>query len=291
MKKLLLCLLLSVMYLVARPQGNTNSPATEKSKLFFSLDYSYLDCDLKLLSLSKHSVWDGKDFGTTDLDQDQIDTLNSLINYNEKLQDLNLTAGVVILNNPDSPWYMDGQLIFGLVSRENSVVNKASDVTEQAFKSENFSPTFGIGFNFSYRLNDKWKLKLNTRSLYALGTTLEIEDNIFLQVPSLDEKREIKYKESYSRIDLLASYTINKLSFSAGPGFYLLYNKHDYNIVRTNTEDGKVYEDTIETSMRTRTFINGSLIVGWKFSDHFMLRAAAGISNDIAATAGIVYSL
>jgi hypothetical protein len=291
MKKLSLLLLLIVLYLAARPQSNIPAPDNKAKRFFFSMNYSYLDSDLKLLSMTKHSVWDGRDYGITELEQDQIDTLNSFISYNEKLHDLNLAAGMVLLKNPGSPWNIDCQLVLGLVKRANSIVNTAANTTEQEINSENFSPTYGIGLNFSYLLNEKWKLKLYTQTLYASGTTDEIQDNIFPEVPTMDESRESQFKESYSRIDLFAAFNINNFCVSAGPGFYFLYNTHKYKIVRTNPEDGKIYEDTIETSLKNKNFINGNINLGWKFSNHFLINAGAGISNDITVTAGLVYFL
>ena len=291
MKKLYLMLLLTAVHFACYPQSNNSTTgAAKEQKFFVGLNYSYLDSDLKLLSMTKHSVWDGTDFGTIEVEQDQIDTLNSFINYNERLQYLYLTAGMVLLNNPTSPWYIDGHLVLGHVKRENSVINSGSDITEQDIESENFSPMFGIGFNFSYRLNEKWKIKLAAQSLYSSGTTDKIEDNVFLKVPGMDESRKSKLKESYSRLDFLASYQINSLTISAGPGFCFLYNTHKYEIVRTNPEDGKIYEDTIETSLKNKTFINGGLYLGWKFADHFQLNAGSAVSNDLMITGGIVYT-
>ena len=262
-----------------------------KEKFLLGLNYSFLDADLKLLTMTKHSFWDGQDFGTLKLEQDEIDTLNSFVDYNDQLHGLSLAAGMVLLNKPGNQWYIEGQLMIGLTRREYTVVNTKNNTTDIVVNSENISPWYGIGFNFRYHFNEKWGLALSPHTVYSFGTTDEIDDNLYPVVEFMDETRENTFDLSYSWVNLLASYTVKKFTISAGPGFYLLYNKHEYNIVRTHPEDGRTYEDTVTSTLRSGTFVNGSLQFDWKITDHFLFNAGAGISNDISATAGIIYFL
>jgi hypothetical protein len=282
-------LLMTCVWIIAQSQDNSGVKVKSGGKYFVGLTYSYLSADLSLESMTRHSVWAGQDFGTVELDQGEIDTINSYMDYKEQFHDLNLAVGMVLLNKPGKPWYIDVRLEFGLFRRMNSIINTAVDTGNLKITSEHFSPSFKLGFDFRYGFSDRWKLALDVKSLYALGSNQEIDQNIFPVVESMDESKENRFNMSYTSVDLLASCTIKNITLYAGPGFYLLYNKNKYQIVRTSQQDGKTYEDIIKTSTRTRNFINGNVRIDWKISDHFVVGAGAGISNDISANAGVIY--
>lgn len=291
MKQILLVFLVAQLCITAQSQDTPDYPVKTGGKYFVGVTYSYLSSDLNLESMTRHSVWDGQDFGTVELDQDEIDTINSFMDYKEQFHDLSLAVGMVLLNKPGKPWYIDGRLEFGLFRRMNSIINTSVDTGNLKITSKHFSPSFILGFDFRYGFSDRWKLTLDAQSLYAFGNNQEIDQNIFPAVESMDESKENNFNMSYTSINLLASCTIKNITLYAGPGFYLLFNKNKYQIVRTSQEDGKTYEDIIKTATKTRNFINGSVGIDWKISDHFMVGAGAGISNDISVNAGVIYFL
>lgn len=291
MKKLYLLVIVMVLFVSARSQQKPAEPVKAGDRFFFGLTYSYLNADMKLLSLTKHSVWDNEDLGTKDLSQDGIDTINSYMDYTEKVNDLSLSAGMVFLNKPGSHWYIDGKITVGFAIRNNIILNTDNDSADSEINSEHYSPSFGLGFNFKYLFNDKWALNLGMSSLYASGSGNKIDQDIFPDVSFMGQEKENKFRMSYTTASLLASYTVKKFSIAAGPGFYILYNHNEYHIIRTSSEDGTTYEDSIETRLRSDMFVNGSLQLGWRISGHFLISAGTGIGKDISANAGLIYFL
>jgi hypothetical protein len=291
MKRLSLLMLMALGVMIARAQSSPGNQATSGDRFFFGLNYSYQNTDMKLLSLTKHSVWAGEDLGTKDMSAEDIDTINSYMDYKEKLNNLSLGVGMVLLNKPGGKWCIDGQLQVGIVKRANDLTNTDNDSADIVITSEHWSPSLGLGFNFRYLFSDHWALNLGLNSMFTFGETDEIAGEIFPVIPFMQEARENHYRSSYSSIDLMASYKIKKFTIAAGPGFYLLQNWNEYHIIRTDADDGTKYEDSIETTLRTDMFINGCIRVDWRISDHFLLTAGGGFNQDISADAGLIYFL
>jgi hypothetical protein len=246
---------------------------------------------MRLLSLTKHSVWDGEDLGTKDLTDDDIDSINSYMDYKEKMNDFRVGFGMVLLNKPGQKWYIDGQVLIGILDRNNDIIDTDNDSADIEINTEHWSPSFGLGFNFKYLFNDKWAVGLGLNTLFTYGKVDEVDEFIYPVISFMDEERENHFRASYSIIDLMASYKIKNFTVAAGPGFYLLHNWNKYHIIRTDREDGTTYEDSIETTLRTDMFINGSIRLDWRITSHFLVKAGAGFSKDISANAGLIYFL
>jgi hypothetical protein len=291
MKRLILLQIMCCLWIIALSQAGPDDQVKPGDKYFFGLNYTYIDNDVKLLSMTKQSVWAGDDFGTVKLDQDEIDTLNSFVDYGEMIHEVFLSAGMALLDRPENPWTISGIMTVGFGKREHTIFSDRTDSTDMSFISKINSPSFGIGLNFKYSFNDKWSLVLHTHTVYMFGSSDNIVDNIYSKVGSLEEERINKFDLSYTRVNFMAAYTYKDFTFSLGPGFYLLYNWNDYDITRTNPTDGQVYKDCIKTTLRNINFVDGSLRIDWKAADHLLINAGAGFSNDITVTAGIFYLL
>ncbi|NTV84065.1 MAG: hypothetical protein HGA23_07185 [Bacteroidales bacterium] len=291
MKKLSLLVMICCIYLITYSQDSPAPRAGSADKFFFGVNYIYLDANMELLSLTKHSVWAGEDLGTKDLTGDDIDSINSYMNYKEKLNNFCLNAGMIMLNKPGGKWYIDGRLMIGAAKRVNDLTNTDSDSTDIVITSEHWSPSFGLGINFGYLFTEKWKMNLGMNTIYAFGKVDEIDENIFPVLAVMDEKRENIFNLSYTWLDLTASYSTKTVTIAAGPGLYFLHNRNEYNIERADTQDGSIYNDNIKTITRSEYFINGTVKIGWRISDHILIDAGAGISKDISVRAGLSYFL
>ena len=157
--------------------------------------------------------------------------------------------------------------------------------------SEHWSPSFGLGFNFRYLFSDRWALNLGLNSMYTFSKTDKIAEDIFPVLPFMKEARENHFRSSYSSMDLMASYKTKDFTVAAGPCFYFLHNWNRYYIIRTNAENETKYEDSIETTLRSDMFINGSIRIDWRVSPHFLVTAGGGFGKDISANARLVYFL
>lgn len=289
MKKMLTMVFVVLALSKGFPQNDLKEPNKRADRFFIGLTYEYIQADMKLLTMTKHSFWDNQDLGTVELSKDDIDTINTFMDYREKVNNISLNAGMVLLNKPDNPWYIDGRILFGYISRENILNNKSNDSEPVEFTSKQNSPSFGLALAVKYFFNDKWAMAVILSSLYTSGNSNEIDENIYPEVTFMDESRDNKYMTSYTLGGLMASYSLKKITIAAGPGFYYLYNRNEYHIVRTDPENGATYEDNIETTLRAKSFINVNLRFGWQISNHFQFNAAAGISNDITINAGLLY--
>ena len=288
MKKLYVLSALMLLFLSARSQKESVEPEKSGDKFFFGFTYSFLHADMKLLSMTKHSVWADQDLGTKELTKNEIDTINSFMDYTEMIHNLSLSAGMVFLNKPGNHWYIDGKITVGFAIRKNTLLNTEND--NQA-ESKHYSPSFGLGFNFKYLFNDKWALNLGVSTLYFSSKINNIDENIFPDVYFLDEKKENKLNFSYTNACFMACYTVKKFTIQAGPGFYYLFNQNKYHIVRTSSENGATFEDYIETTLRADMFIEGCIRADWRISGHFLITAGAGIGKDIYVNAGLIYYL
>ena len=290
MKKLLIIPFIMLMTVLATGQDQ-EKPSTGPGRFHIGIHYSYLNAHMRLLSMTKHSVWAGEDLGTRDLSAEDIDTINTYMDYREKLNNLSLEAGMVLLNKPEGNWYIDGVLQLGFMQRTNDVTNTDHDSAHMVITSEHGSPSIGLGFNFRYLFNDQWALNLGLNSMFTFSKADEIADEIFPVITFMEEARENHFRSSYSSMDLMASYKIKDFTVAAGPGFYFLHTWNRYHIIRTDVEDGSEYEDSIETTLRTAMFLNGSIRLDWRISPHFLVTAGGGFGKDISANAGLVYFL
>lgn len=291
MKKITLLVILIPLCINVKSQVLNPDTSKTGKKFFIGLSYSYLDVDMKLLSMTKSSVWNNQDLGTKEVSPEDIDTINSYMDYNERINSIGLLAGIVMLNKTNSPWYVDGRIFIGMVYRKNTIRNRDSEIQNNEIQSEHYSPSFGMEFNFKYFITDRWGVALLLNSLYSSGKNSKIDENIYPVVEFMNENKGNRFLMSYSSSKLMGIYNAGDLTIEAGPGFYYFHNRNEYHIVRENTVNGANYEDTIETTLRSDMFIMGCLQVSWKAADHFLINAGAGISKDITINAGIFYLL
>lgn len=291
MKKITLLFILIPFCINVKSQVLNPDTLETGKKFFIGLSYSYLDVDMKLLSMTKSSIWNNQDLGTKEVSQEDIDTINSYMDYNEKINNIGLSAGMVLLNKTASKWYIDGRIFIGMVYRKNTLRNRDKESQNNDIRSEHYTPSFGLGFDFKYFIADHWGVDLSLNSLFSSGKNTKIDENIYPAVAFMEENKENRFLMSYSASKLMGIYTAGNLTIEAGPGFYFFHNRNEYNIVRESAVNSANYEDTIETTLRSDMFIMGCLQVSWKAADHFLINAGAGISKDITINAGIFYSL
>jgi hypothetical protein len=291
MKKIISFLIVLAITSAANAQSGEKTGNSSPGKFFFGINYSYLNVDLKLVSMTKHSVWMGEDLGTVTLTDDEIDTLNSFVDYHDQFQGFHLSAGMILFGKPDNNWQVDGQLMLGLASKHYIITNTMTDSTEMDIKSETITPWYELGFDVRYKIDQHWGVSMSPRAIYSFGKTDEITDGLYPETGYLTETRENKFNTAYFAVNLLGIYTFKQFTISAGPGFHLFHDTHEYTINRENPENGNTFYDQIKSKMISESFFNGIIQLEWKFAPHFLFNAAAGISTDFSATAGIAYYL
>jgi hypothetical protein len=272
---------------MVRSQDIGKEQVKNEPRFFVGASWSYLNADLKLDRLSNHSVWYGEDFGTYDFTREELDVIDSVIDRNNQVNNVNLEAGMVLYGRPDSKWSATATLLLGLARSYTTIHNNVTGTDEYTFDSKFQKPCAGIGMDVSYSLDPRWGISLRPFFISTFGEAVTITDNInpipdgFLQTTS------DTYRSFYQRVSLLATYTTGNLVLAAGPGFYWFLVNHEYTIERVYESNGDLLIDEITSRSVNRSFIDGTVAVKWHVSGPVNLYAIAGIGNDIVVNAGI----
>lgn len=279
--------MLMFFYLHAQDSGNNQD---QKEKRFqVGLSYVYMDLDMKVRNMSISSVWQDVDFGTSELTDDEIDELNSLVDRTTKLNGLMLEAGATLCDKPGSKWLIDGSLMLGIGKSYSNTYNHSTDTNEMELNSKFTDPSFGIRFNILHQFNPKWGLLIRPIAVISFGASDDIEDNMYPYVDNFTETREDKFITAYERINIMATYTAGKFKISLGPGFYYALSHHNYKVERINNSNGDILRDEISSNLVPRSFIDGVAAIEWAFFDPFSLNVYVGVGKDISARGGLYY--
>jgi hypothetical protein len=273
-------------------QKSDSEQQTVKNRRFFvGASWSFMSVDMKLSSLSLHSVWFGSDLGTRELEPGEIDTINDFINRHSNINALSLEAGMDFINNPEVKWKFSGTLLLGIAQNLTTVRNNETGVQEYSFNSGFSKPCLGLGINFGFQFNKHWGLSLRPYAVGTMGTITDIDDQINPDPVNFSSKKEDKFSTLYLRSSLMASYTAGPVTIMAGPGFYYLWAKHKYSRDYTNINDGQVITEEATYVLVPRSFMDGNLAVSWKIIPQLTIQAHAGIGKDIIADGGIQFNL
>ena len=286
MRKLLLFLLISGT--LPGLMAQEHQPEPKLKKFHIGLSYGYNHTGMKNLYLTEQFTWNGTPSELRELDQAEIDDLNSREENTRQFQGVSLEAGMVMLDNPK--WHIDGALLIGLASSEYKVWNNQIDTLALEIKSGFNLPVFGVQFNINRRFNAHWGVAAIPHIGYSFGKNETISDNTYGQIENFEESRQCKYNYLYGRISLQATWAVKNFSFGAGPGFYVLYNTNDYTINRRNPDTGDTYSTEIHTRLISRSFIDGTLSAEWRIIPALTLAANGAFGNDVSVRGSIRYA-
>jgi hypothetical protein len=272
-------------------QDDGQEDLNRQSRFYLVIDYSYFGNDLDLMYMTQHSFWKGEDLGTFKLNQEQVDALNSYVDYDIYFHAPGIRAGVSILNNPERKWYMDANVMIGLSRIISKTYNTNENSEDLLITTENITPWVGMGFNIHADIKNNWGLKLMPEVAYSWSETDEIEDHMMGVIEYFNETRTNKGHYLYSRLGLFATYAWKDLTFLAGPGFYVMYNTHEYTIERINPADGDRYVDIIETKLISGSFMDANAAIEWEINPHFTFYAMFGAGKDLMVHTGFKYNL
>jgi len=290
MKKHILIYLLTLSCYTATAQEMAGEQSVKNRRFFVGASWSFMSVDMKLSSLSLHSVWYGSDLGTRDFAQDEIDTINGYVDRHSNVNALTLEAGMNFINNSDSKWKFSGTLMLGMAQNLTTVKNNETGVQEYSFNSGFSKPCLGLGIHFGYQFNKHWGLSLRPYAVGTMGTITNIENQVNPDPVNFTSVKKDKFSTLYFRSSLMAGYTAGPVTIMAGPGFYYLWSKHKYSREYTNINDGRTIAEEATYVLVPRSFIDGNLAVSWKIIPQLTLQAHAGIGKDITADGGIQFN-
>jgi len=290
MKKYLLLAVLPLLFYTATAQEPAGEQAVKNMRFFVGASWSFLSVDMKLSSLSLHSVWFGSDLGTHDFESGEIDTINGYVDRHSDVNVLSVEAGMNFISNTEVRWKFSGSLLLGIGQNLTTVQNKETGVQEYSFNSGFSKPCLGLGFNFGYQFTPHWSLSLRPYLVGTMGTLTDIDDQINPDPVNFTSVKKDKFSTLYFRSSLMAGYTAGPVTIMAGPGFYYLWSKHKYSRTYTNINDGQTIIEEATYVLIPRSYIDGNLAVSWKIIPRLTLQAHAGIGKDIMVDGGIQFN-
>ena len=287
MKKLILTTLIISTGLMGYAQETGQEKVKNEPRFFIGISYSYLTADLKLDRLSNHSVWYGKDFGTYDFTREELDVVDSVIDRNNQVNNVNLETTMVLYGRPDSKWRATATLLLGLARSYTTIHNNVTGTDEYTYDSKFQKPCVGIGMDVSYALDPRWGISLRPFFICTFGEAATITDNINPVPDGFLQTTSDTYSSFYQRVSLMATYTTGDLVLAAGPGFYWLLSNHEYTIRRVYQSNGDLLIDEINSRGVNRSFLDGTVSIRWHVTGRVNLYALAGIGADIVINGGV----
>ena len=284
-------LIFSMILATTGAQAQESGSIQQKERFHLGINYTYFQTDMNLTRQSEHAIWQGLDYGVDTLSEDEINWINDAVKFQSRSNAICIEAGMNLVGNPDSKWYLGMRVLLGLEKTWYEARDKPSGNSDLSVRSDFNRPILGIGIMFRHVFNPHWDLALEPLATYSWGSTSDITDNLDLPVPVLEVDRKEQAKSLYSRITLLAGYRIRGFRISAGPGFYLVYNHRTYTINRTNPETGSTFLNEKTSTYWNHSFVDGSVRVSWRIIPLMEVYLAGGIGRDIYVHPGIRFFL
>jgi hypothetical protein len=281
---------LLMLFVINNANSQTESSNNESlSRFRIGLSYEYLSLKLKVMSIKYHSVWEGQDFGTSELGDDEVSEVNSISDISKIVHGPLINAGYTILNKKENPLFIEINAVAGMAFKNHEIINTETNKVVQSIKSDKYNHWYGLGMELRYHINKTWGVQLTPSLNYSYGVSENIIDKITPAIINYSEERSIKSNILYARTQLMVVYTLNNLSFLAGPGFYFASNMHELTVERTNLEDNTINIDIYTTKLQSVQFVDLNLGLNWHFMKHFSFNATGGIGNGYFVFSGISY--
>lgn len=288
MKQFLLTLIFLLTITLLYSQEQKTEPKSKKFHV--GLGYAYTNADLTLTQMTHESRIGEMQLEPFTLSKADIDDLNSFMNWNEKTQNLCIVFGMFLLNKPDHKWQVDANVFIGLTRLHYQVQDTRNDTLSLTSTSSLQKPTIGIEFLVKYAFDKHWNILLEPYFIYSWGNMTSIKDKLNTTLDYLCETREHDFQYIYSRINVMASYTFKRVSFSAGPGVYFLYFTNKYTITRTNQSTGAVSEDRTSSKLHSKFPVDGVVNVTWKIMDPLTIRVQCALGTDFLIQSGLFFN-
>ncbi len=287
MKNILILLVLSGPILTVHAQEQNQKRTPGNHRVHIGLSYGYTHTDMKLTYMKELFTWNEQSSEPRELTNEEIDNLNSRETFTRQFQALTLEAGMVILNKPESRWFIDGTLRLGIAASRYRVQNNQIDTLAMENRSGLKNPTASVQVDVTYKISPQWGIAAVPHFAYAHGVDKDIQDNTYGEVQNFVETRKCYYNYLYGRVNLLAVWMNKSLKIGVGPGFYLLYNTNDYQISRTNPANGDTYSTRVHTHLISKSFIDGNIHIEWKIIPSLAVKGFLGAGNDLTARGSI----
>jgi len=284
---ILVVLMVCFIYKINAQTESSNNESLSKFRI--GLSYEYLSFNLKVMSIKYHSVWDGQDFGSSTLGEDEVNEVNSISDISKIVHGPLINAGYTILNKKDNPLFIEINVVAGMAFKNHEIVNTEINQLVHSVKSDEYNQWYGLGMKLGYNINKTWGVQLIPSLDYSWGNSKDIIDKINPAVINYSEKRSSKSNILYFRTQIMAVYTIKNMSFLAGPSFYFASNMNELTIERTNLDDNSTNFDTYTMKLQSEHFVDLGIGINWQFTKHFAFNASGAIGKDTFLISGLSY--
>lgn len=204
------------------------------------------------------------------------------------LHQVALEPGMVFLNN--SKWYFEGRLLLGISRVKYKTTIDQSTANHTEVTSEFNDPVGGLSLNLRYNFSEQWGLTLAPLFTYTWGKAERIVDSISPFVTYFVNDLKEDYSLGYGRLNLMASYVMDHVMISAGPGFYYSFISKSYSIDRTDPETLYKYHDQIKSTLSTFAFLDACVRADWTIIDPLILTVEAAVGKDLFIKTGFYYN-
>ncbi|NCA77380.1 MAG: hypothetical protein EOM90_13695 [Alphaproteobacteria bacterium] len=285
-----LCLMFCIpLYFCATAQEQTGE-AVKSKKFFAGVTYTYLSADMKLASMTLHSVWFGQDLGETKLSGEELDELNNDFKRHSNINALLAEFGWRIVNKPDVKWNFTASILAGIADNLSTIENKNTGTQEFKFNSGLSKPCLGLAFDLGYRITSHWGISLQPNIVGSMGKSTSVSDAIYPDPVNFTSTREHKYRNLYGKVSLLARFVTGPVTIYAGPGFYAFWSWHDYTRHYYEGQPGEEIIEEIKTGAVTRSLFAGAVGASWDIIPQLTLFAQSEIGNDLSVTGGVHFN-
>ncbi|HNW73319.1 MAG TPA: hypothetical protein PKN44_06815 [Bacteroidales bacterium] len=294
MRKYLTLIFCVLITWITQAQSTTDPSKVTTSgkpeKFHIGLAYSYVNTDLTLTYMNLQSRIADTDLEENTLTGDEIDDLNSFMKWNEKTQNLYIVFGMFLLKKPDHRWQIKANIFAGLSKLRYEIQDTRSDTAHLVSFSSFQKPSLGLQIGVKYVVNQNWAVVLEPWIAYSWGKLTSINDDLNTELDFATESREHDFQCIYSRINIMAAYTLKRFSFSLGPGLYYIYFTNRYRITRENTQTGFTTRDEIRSRLRSKFPLDGVASVAWRIIDPLTFRIECAVGSDFLIQPGLYFN-
>lgn len=261
-------------------------PPSDSTRNFFAgVSFNYINMNPKLSAYSSQNFIDGESFGWNAWSSDEINELNEFIDIRHYWLSPGLIFGGDIIPKTEKPFSLKAIAQIGYPVYEHTETQKSTDDVEYKGEQQGLDLFGGLTFDLEYRIN-QWSTVLRPSINYLSINSSKVDYN-YLPEGSYETDYDFSTKSLYSRIDVLASYSLKKLQFFAGPGFYYYQNNSQLDIYKNS--EFQQFKDEIKMDYQSVGMVDVVCAVNWKLFDRFMWSTHFRVGNDNGFETSFVY--
>lgn len=247
-------------------------------RFYGGVSMDYLNISPEMYSYSSQNWIDDEGFGWYDWADEEIKEFNDYVSTEQTWMAPSLMFGMKILDNPESPWLLTGDVKLGYLFHKHNEIDNNTGVDLLEVKNDGKLNLFSsLNFNLKYTLQ-KWNLAINPIFNFGLNQSENISYN-YLPEGNSDIKYNMQSLLYYPKVNLTGGYSFGDLSIYAGAGFGAYYTKQNLEISQATIH--QTFKDEIAIGFKGKSNVNAVVGLDWLFADKFLLKIKTEIGIGI----------